>query len=188
MSVSVSAVKNRAILILQDAENDRWTSDELTDWLLEGALKLVELKPDAKLETFDMPLVQGVEQQLANAYVALVRVVSNTNGVAVTQCDRAPLDTFSPSWMIRPTSSSVKQWIPHANPRKFYVYPAQGANPGSVTVQASGVPTINNDTLDVREIYAERLVHYVLYRAFSKDAEFAGAAERAVAHYQAFSA
>ena len=44
------------------------------------------------------------------------------------------------------------------------------------------------DDIDVRDIYAENLLNFILYRAFLKDAEFGGNGERAVAFYQAFRA
>ncbi|MCK7581011.1 MAG: hypothetical protein MZV65_38935 [Chromatiales bacterium] len=36
------------------------------------------------------------------------------------------------------------------------------------------------------DIYANAILDYVLYRAYSKDAEYAANAQRAALHYQAF--
>ena len=41
--------------------------------------------------------------------------------------------------------------------------------------------------ISVVDTYANALMDYILYRAFSKDAEFAANAARATAHYGAFS-
>lgn len=38
------------------------------------------------------------------------------------------------------------------------------------------------------DIYANAILDYVLYRAYSKDAEYAANASRAALHYQAFTA
>jgi len=40
-------------------------------------------------------------------------------------------------------------------------------------------------TINLDDTYANPLLDYMLYRAYSKDAEQAGNAQRAMAHYQA---
>ncbi len=42
-------------------------------------------------------------------------------------------------------------------------------------------------TIQIDDVYANALLDYVLYRAYSKDADYAGNAQLAVSHYQAFS-
>jgi DUF971 family protein len=59
----------------------------------------------------------------------------------------------------------------------------------------AGIPnvTANVDALgsyavqiDIQDIYTSPILDYVLYRAYSKDASFAGSAQRAAAHYSQF--
>jgi hypothetical protein len=61
--------------------------------------------------------------------------------------------------------------------------------PTDITEPADGaLYTAVTGNISVPDIYANTLVDYVLYRAYTKDAEFAGNAQRATAHYGAFSA
>ena len=43
-----------------------------------------------------------------------------------------------------------------------------------------------NGNVSVPDIYGNALQDYILYRAYTKDSEYAGNAQRAVAHYTAF--
>lgn len=78
--------------------------------------------------------------------------------------------------------------MPDDNPAYYYVYPAQSATPGSVVVTCCVKPPALTamGNMNVRDIYAPNITNYVIYRALSKDAEFGGAAERAIAHYKLF--
>ena len=189
MSVLVSTVLNRASTVLNDLGKVRWTQAELLDWLNEGQQSLVKVpgKSDAKVTTAEMTLAPGSRQNIPADGVALVTVQENVGGAAVTPCDRTMLDAFSPMWKTRPVASSVQHYMPGEKPEVFYVYPAQSATPGRVVLTYAAKPkTVTaTDALDVRDLYADSLVNYVLYRALSKDAEV-GHAERAAAYYQAF--
>jgi hypothetical protein len=74
------------------------------------------------------------------------------------------------------------------NPLQFYVYPPN-LGTGFVELSYSAVPAAvatAGDNITINDLYAYCLVDYMLYRAFSMDAEHAANAARAVAHYQAF--
>lgn len=190
MSVLVSQVLNRATTLLQDAGMVRWTEAELLGWLNDGQRELVKLKKDAKVKTADYQLVSGARQAVPQDCVLVLEIPQNTNGNVVLRCDKKAMDGFAPGWLNKPTASVVKNWMDDPDPRMFYVYPAQNETPASVVLVYSAYPaTVGiNDPIDVLDIYADNLVNFVLYRAFSKDAEFGGDASRAVAYYQAFAA
>ena len=99
----------------------------------------------------------------------------------------ATLDRFMPGWMKGPTASTVKHWMDDQQPDTFYVYPAQNSTPAKVVITHSFTPPAltANGTLGVRDIYQAAIENYILFRAFSKDAEPASA-ERAVAFAKAF--
>ena len=85
------------------------------------------------------------------------------------------------------------------DPKTFYVYPPAIAS-AQLELMYSGVPVdvaepasgaIYSDVtgnLGVPDIYGNVILDYILYRAYSKDSEFAGNAARAATHYAAFSA
>lgn len=188
MTTSVATVISRASTVLQDAGNDRWTTTELVDWITEGELELIKLHPDAKTETRSVLLASGAKQALPADCVSVISVDYNSTGEAVTPCDRKTLDAFYAGWQVKPTGSVVQHWMPSEDPKVFYVYPPQNTTPATVISVFAVYPAVATLTgnLDVRDVYVTNIVNYVLYRAFSKDAEFSGDAQRAVAYYQAF--
>ena len=83
------------------------------------------------------------------------------------------------------------------DPKTFYVYPpalvttqldiVYSALPTDITEPADGATyTAVTGNLGVPDIFANAVLDYILYRAYSKDSEYAGNAQRAQAHYQAF--
>lgn len=190
MTISVSSVLARAGTLLLDEGFDRWTTDELLKWLNDGQRELVKVKADAKVRTVEHSLVAGAKQTNPDDCIEILGMPQNVGGGSITPCDRVALDRFSPDWMVKPTDNKVKHWMDDPHPNTFYVYPAQNGTPASVVLTYTAVPNqvAAMDNIDVRDIYADNLLNFILYRAFSKDAEFGGDAARAVAYYQAFSA
>jgi len=102
------------------------------------------------------------------------------------------------------------------DPKHFYVYPPQSADTTTTVVNAEtgldeDVTTVNagrieliyssapddvvyktdataltSETITLDDIYGNGILDYILYRAYSKDADFAGNAERALKHYETF--
>ena len=60
-------------------------------------------------------------------------------------------------------------------------YPTDVAEPadGALYTAVAG-------NISIPDIYANALLDYILYRAYSKDSEYAGNAQRAQSHYGAF--
>ena len=107
------------------------------------------------------------------------------------------LNTQEPDWN-DPTVSGdaahgtvVKHYIfDEDDPRNYYVYPGVSGN-AYVEIVYSAAPTdlsATSDTISVDDIYANAIIDFVLYRAYMKDAEYAGNAQRANTHYQLFTA
>lgn len=188
MTVPVSRLVANASKILQDIGSVRWSQADLIDWGSEGQVALMPIKPDAYTRTVEHQLVSGAKQTLPEDSLALIDVSRNVDGTAVTQCDRHTLDRFSPSWTTKVTSSTVEHWMPDPQPDTFYVYPPQGATPGRVVLTHAAIPPRleASGNLRVRDVYEPNITNYMIYRALSEDAEFAGSAERAVAYYKLF--
>lgn len=187
MSILVSTVLTNVTTLLNDVGMVHWTQAELLAYGSEGQVELVKLKPDAATKTTTLQLVAGAKQTNPTGCIEIIDMRQNSNGAAVTPCDRAALDRFSPNWMTTPTASTVKHWMDDPNPEVFYVYPAQNATPAKVIITHSFTPPAltANGTLGVRDIYQAAIENYILFRAFSKDAEPASA-ERAMAYGKAF--
>jgi hypothetical protein len=125
----------------------------------------------------------------------LIDVVRNSGvsgaGNAITVVDRDVLDAQLPSWQSGTASTKVEHYVfDLRNPTSFYVYPGVQAAIEVELVYSSIPPTIETtaSSLGVPSLYRNALLDYVLYRAYSKDADFAGNAQRALKHYESFTA
>ena len=188
--ILVATLYDQFKTILQDAAGDRWPVSEFLMWCNEGQGELVRLKPDAKTRTYVAQLVPGAKQTLPNDAISLIEVTRNYLGVSVRRVDRQALDVFKPDWMSTPVASDVSEWMfSPAEPLRYFVSPAQNADPGRVELVYSAKPLVVTiaDAVDVIDSYAPRLLSYCLYRAYSKDAEVEQNAALAAAHYQVFS-
>ena len=187
MAVPCSLVLLNVKTLLNDAGLIHWTQNELLQWGSEGQVELVTLKPDAATKTVDLQLVSGARQTNPADCISILDMRQNNGGNTITPTDRATLDRFMPGWMKGPTASTVKHWMPDPQPDTFYVYPAQNNTPAKVVITHSFTPPalVAGGNLGVRDIYQAAIENYILFRAFSKDAEPASA-ERAMAYGKAF--
>lgn len=113
-------------------------------------------------------------------------------GRAVRLVAREIMDAQNPTWHTdggTQGSTEVKHYMYDLrDPLNFYVWPKPAANTRLEAV-IRYVPrdvAATTQLLDVSDIFANVLIDYVLYRAYSKDSEYAGNANRATAHYTAF--
>jgi len=195
-NILASTIVNKASVLLQDATNVRWTQAELLGWLNDGQREVVFLKPDAYATNETMKLATGTKQALPVAGLQLLSVVRNmgatglTPGKAVRLVDRDILDVQLPDWHAAEASAEALHYVyDDRNPKNFYVYPPQPATgQGYVELVYSTAPAdvALSDSIKLDDIYANALLDYIMYRAYSKDADYAANAGRASALYQAF--
>ncbi len=184
--------------ILQDTTGVRWPAAELLRYLNDAQREVVVHKPDASSETRSIPLVEGTRQSIPSDSLRLLDVIRNmggdgeTPGSAITLVGRGTLDSHRRSWhKDRPGREVDHFTMDVREPKVFYVHPPVGTKPLQVevilTVYPDEVATVE-DELGIEDIYANILIDYVLYRAYSKDADFAANLERALVHHQAVAA
>lgn len=210
MTILASEIFQRTSRILLDETNVRWPLSELRLWLNDGLREIAIVKPTSSSTSIIYTLNPGTYQKLSSNYMSVLRVTRNlkssatsprVGGRAVRVVDRVVMDSQLPDWhdtTKTPAAKTVKNVIfDAADPTSFYVYPPNDGT-GYVEAIVSKVPTAVSApaapadpedianyavSLDILDIYANALVDYVLYRAYSKDAAFAGNAQRASAHY-----
>lgn len=195
--------------LLLDEGFVHWTLPELCNWLNFGLDAITLQKPSASAATVEVPLVRGTLQALPDGYASILRAVRNVRGTdtdrmprkRLTVVDEASVSALNPSWddeiSCRYQQQAKHVMFDEASPKTFYVYPGNdgtgvvemvlSAIPAKIT--PSGIPedTSSYDTpLPLDETYHDALLDYVMYRAYSKDAQFAGAAQRAALHYQQY--
>lgn len=196
-TLTAASVIDRVSTLLQDKDHIRWPVAELLLWITDAQREVGSYKPDALVTTGVVPMVAGTKQSLPSNGIALIDVVRNM-GANSTTPGRAPrlvmreiLDAQLPNWHSDTTSAEVKHYVfDPANQRTFYVQPPQpSVSPGSLEVVYSAAPaavTTEGQTLVLDDTWISAITNYVLYRAYSKDAEYAANANLAVAYYQAF--
>ena len=182
-------ILDRATLILQDESNVRWTRTELLKWLNDAQREIVLQRPDSLAVNDAVTLVAGTKQSIPATAIQLLDVVRNVNGRAIRLVDRKIMDAQQPDWHTQTQSSTIKHFMfDLRDPKHFYVYP-----PAVVGTQVEAVystdPTdcaSESSAIALNDIYANAMVDYVLYRSYLKDADYAGNAQRASAHYTTF--
>ena len=188
---------------LQDTTNVRWSEAELLRYINDAQREIVNLRPDASADHANVQLATGTEQAIPDVGLRLIKVVRNMSAAGgsatgkrvIRIVDREILDSQEPDWH-DPTvtgdaahTTVVKHYVfDEDDPRKYYVYPGVSGN-AFVEIVFSRSPTDlanTSATLYVDDIYANAIIDFVLYRAYMKDAEFAGNQQRASSHYQQY--
>lgn len=187
-------VCTRAKYLVTDPDGVRWTADECVLWLNDGLKELVRLRPDSCIARRDLQLVPGVEQVLPENCVKLLDVLGSMNargmnGPVPSPVSRSALDMIVPMWMqTRGTGFVIDYCYTASDPRRLFVYPRQPDPPGMMTVLYYAVPptVLLGDPLPVRDDFIAPLANYLLFRMYSKDAEFAANLQVAQVYYTAF--
>lgn len=199
MTTTAQSVLQRVVVTLQDQNAVRWPTAELVRYLNDGQRDIALIRPDATATPFTMGLIAGARQTLPATGAKLLDVVRNTTGAqrAIRLTNRNVLDAHNPDWYSKAGVLEIKHYTFDARePRVFYVYPpaASGASvemvysayPANITEPSAGaLYTAVSGNISVQDIYANALTNYILYRAFSKDAESVNAAA-ATSYYQLY--
>lgn len=202
MSLSAQSIVRRVVDTLQDTTSVRWPIPELVRYLNDGQREVILYRPDATIKNVSMLCVNGPKQSLPADGAKLIDVIRNSalgsNNSAIRLVAREILDTQIPNWYgLAGEESVVHYTYDPRDPKVFYVYPpaldtteidvAYSAYPTDITEPADGSTYADvTGNLDLPDIYGNIVIDYMLYRAYTKDSEYAGNAQRAAAHYQAF--
>ena len=198
----VSALISRAAQLLQDATSVRWPESELVGWLNDGQREIVLIRPDASVINSSMILsANSTKQSIPIAGIRLLDVVRNmgvdgaTPGNVVRYVSREVLDAQIPTWHSDAGQVVIKHFCHDIrDPKHFYVYPRPHA---STVVQVEllyssapadcELPSVTpSAVITLDDVYGNALLDYIMYRAFSKDADYAVNPQRAAAHYSTF--
>ena len=189
--------------ILQDTTSVRWPEAELLRYINDAQREIVNYRPESSATTSNVQLVTGTKQSLPSGGLRLIKVTRNmsdasggaTGKRAIRIINVDILNTQEPDWNDPNVAGDaahgtvVKHYIfDEDDPRNFYVYPGVAGN-AFVEIVFSNSPTDLANTsavISVDDIYANAIMDYVLFRAYQKDSEYAGNAQRANQHYQLF--
>ena len=203
MTIAASSIIRRVVETMQDNTSVRWPVAELVRYLNDGQREVVLYRPDSMVTNATVALVTGAKQSIPSTGSKLIDVIRNTAGTkrSVRMTVRNILDTQSPNWYNLTGVTEILHYMyDPRDPKVFYVYPPAAASGASVEVVYSAYPTDIAEPADgavysavtgnisLPDIYGNVLADYILYRAYTKDSEYAGNAQRAQAHYAAFQA
>lgn len=194
MPIAAADLISRASKILQDEQHIRWEVPELLEWINDAAREIIVRRPAARAVTDVLTLAEGTKQDLPADSVELLDVVRNikadgsTPGRVIRRVDRQLLDDQYPDWHAARKSGTIKHFaFDERSPKVFYVYPPAAAGTKVEALYSQLPPTISQESeaIDMGAEYVNVMVSYMVYRAFSKDSEFANGTVAAL-HYQAF--
>ncbi len=201
MSIAAQALIRRVVETLQDTTSIRWPVAELVRYLNDGQREIIVHRPDAMVTNASVSLASGTKQSLPANGAKLIDVVRNSAGNkrAIRMCAREILDAQSPGWHnLSGVTEIVHFMFDPRDPKVFYVYPPAATSGASVDLVYSALPTdiaepaagtdfaAVTGNISVPDIYSNALQDYVLYRAYTKDSQYAGNEARAQARYAAF--
>ena len=203
MALTGTNLLSRIEDILQDTTSVRWPEAELLRYINDAQREIVNYRPEASAKTDNVQLVTGTKQALPTEGLRLIKVTRNMSDAsggasgkrAVRIVNVDILNTQEPDWN-DPTVSGdaahgtvVKHYIfDEDDPKNFYVYPGVAGN-AYVEIVYSKAPTdlsSGSSNLDIDDIYGNAVIDYALFRAYQKDSEYAGNAQRSQTHYQLF--
>jgi hypothetical protein len=201
MAVTAQSIIRRVVETLQDNTSVRWPVNELVRYLNDAQREVVLYRPDAMVTNSTVPLSVGSKQALPANAAKLIEIVRNNSAASkrsVRMVNREILDAQLPNWHnVAATAEVLHFMYDPRDPKVFYVYPpalataaldiVYSALPADIAEPADGsLYTAVTGNVSVPDIYANVLADYVLFRAYTKDSEYAGNATRAQAHYAAF--
>ncbi|MCA9340014.1 MAG: hypothetical protein KDA17_03840 [Candidatus Saccharibacteria bacterium] len=193
-SIKVVSVISVVADMLTDEWNVRWPKKTLLRWFNEAQRALVARRPDALVVNEPFGCASGPKQALPAKRIRLADVYRNIGGSAITRIDRSVIDAHMRDWYSHPESAAIQHFVyDERDPKHFYVYPpaedgaevelAYTISPDEVEISDF---TADSQTIAVDDVYANALQEYMLYKAWMKDADFAGNSARAQSHFNQF--
>ena len=199
--MKVSDITTRARILLNDQDGTRWLDSELISWINDAQKLIALVRPDASVANSTVTLAAGTKQAVPSGGFRLLDVIRNmandgvTGGRSIRIVDREVLDSQDPMWHTATQSGTIKHFVyDNRNPLAYYVYPPAVSGtkieimysvaPAEVVYNANDVAGTLNTALTVADIYLESVLNYVMYRAYSKDAEFSQNPQLAAGYLQ----
>lgn len=196
-TVTAGAIIDKAVIQLIDISGVRWTRAELLKWLNDGLRQIVLMQPNAMNTPGAVQLVAGTRQLLPTGGWMLLGIYRNmgttgtTPGRAVRIISRELLDAFNPNWHTTTASAVTKNYIYDLQDQTaYYVYPpSTGTNyleinyslqPTDLTSESQAIPMF--------DVYQGPLLDYIMFRACTKDAEYAAGVTLGQMYLTTFSA
>jgi hypothetical protein len=206
-TVKVTDIIRRVEDVLQDT-NIRWPRTELQNWMNESYLAITLARPDANAKTGSFTCAAGTRQVLSSEFPSSLRLLDVTRNLATNSgykvirlVARSVLDDQRPAWHAETGTTAIQHFtFDPRQPKEFFVYPPATTaaeievvytdSPGATALTETQLDPAGSDTTVILldDIYMSPMIDWILYRAYSKDAEYGANEQRAQAAYGAFNA
>lgn len=206
-TVKVTDIIRRVEDVLQDT-NIRWPRTELQNWMNESYLAITLARPDANAKTGSFTCAAGTRQVLSSEFPSSLRLLDVTRNLATNSgykvirlVARSVLDDQRPAWHAETGTTAIQHFtFDPRQPKEFFVYPPATTaaeievvytdSPGATALTEAQLDPAGSDTTVILldDIYMSPMIDWILYRAYSKDAEYGANEQRAQAAYGAFNA
>lgn len=202
MTTPAQSIILDAQLELQDPSGIRWPATELVQHLHEGQRAIAQKRPDQTATTVTFtPTAAGSRHTLPAGAASLIDIPRNAAGRmrAITKVDQVLLDATVRDWQGMTPSAEVLHFMHDLRePRVFLTYPpvstaaalelVYSAYPAATATAGGAAASTVTGNIDLPDEWATALRYYVLYRAWSKDAEYGGNPQLAATNYGLFKA
>ena len=192
-TMTVDTILTRCNTLLNDKIWARWQKQELLDYYNDAVRAIVLRRPDANAKDMTFTCVAGTKQTLPSDALRLIDVVRNNAGKVIRLVNRSALDDNYPDWHKTATATEADAFTyDDRDPKIFYLYPGVVASTKidlvySLAPVAKTLAQVEADVVaDLDDIYINPIIDFILYRAYSKDAEYVANSNRSQGHYQAF--
>jgi hypothetical protein len=194
-TITAGSTVAKAKIICQDTTGIRWPDEEWLGWYNDAQREIAMLKASAFTKVASVPMVAGTKQTLPADAISFVEYIrwlgadGNTPGRSARKVERRMLDSGIPNWHTA-TPAAQPQHIVHEPlaPKTFYNYPPLSAAGFAEVLYIASPPEVTSlsQVMPLDDIYANPILDYLLYRAYLKDSEDVGNAERSLLHRKAF--
>lgn len=195
-TITAQNIFDRVGLIVNENTPVRWLAAEMLKWLNDGQRVICVLKHDACSITEAIKQVRGTKQTLPSGSFQLLDIPRNMGtagtspGNAVRLIERRILDDEIPNWHGDTESDITERYVyePEISPKVYYIYPpSTGNNYLEICHVKTPTDLVNTtDAISLDDIYEPALLAYILFRIFSKDADFVINASRAQQYFSEF--
>lgn len=196
-TITAKSIIDKAVIQLTDIQGVRWTRAELLGWINDAQRQIVIISPNATNKISVVKLNAGTRQAIPSDGWTLLEVVRymGTDGTkpgrAIRLTSRELLDAFNPDWHSDPQQSTPKHYVFDIQDQTaFFVYPPNNGK-GYIELNYSPDPVdlvLESETIKLNNIFETAILDYVLYRACSKDAEYAPGLQLAAGYLSTFQA
>jgi hypothetical protein len=185
-TITAQTIINRVTAaLLNDAGKVRFLEAHLLGFLNEGQRVIASLAPQSYSAPTSIVCVAGVVQTLPATAHTMLRprhnVVAGNPGRAITATREEVVNTVDPNWRAATAEATVKHVIydPTVDRKTFLVYPPATAG-ATISLILGLIPTdiLIGAVILLDDTFEAPLSNYIMARAYEKDAEYSGNAER----------